>query len=230
MCDKNKISIIFFFEISSNQRFFLRLQIIWVADLTIIFFSYQLFGLVKTYCRDLVHLRKLHLQNGKLMSVVFLKKFYRILEKSGFHLHDILKSVDIAHLKIKACIFIQMTFCVMLLCTEYRAGLKYTVKNTYHHLFIKLRALCQNCRFMEITQLEQVCTTLCTSGSDLRCVDLGEPLLIEVITKCPHQSLLDLEFCTLLHITQGDRTIIQLCLQGSVQLPFVDGQRKRLCR
>ena len=164
------------------------------------------------------------------MGIVFLKKLYCVLEKSCFHFHDILKSVDIAHLKIKACIFVQMTFCVMLLCAEYRSGLKYTVKNAYHHLFIKLRALCQNSRFMKIAQLEQVCTALCTSGSDLRCVDLGKSLFIEIITKCPHQSFLDLEFCTLLHITQGDRTIIQLCLQGSIQFPFVNGQRKRLCR
>ena len=230
MCDKNEIRIVLFFEISSDQCLFFRLQIVWVTDLTFIFLSYQLFCFVKTYGRDLVYFRKFHFQNGKLMGVIFLQKLDCILKKSGFHLHDILKSVDIAHLKIKACIFVQMTFGVVFLCTEYRAGLKYAVKNTYHHLFVKLRALCQDGRFVEVAQLEQVCTTLCASGSDLRCVDLGKSFFVEIITECTHQSFLDLEFCTLLHVTQGDRTIVQFCLQGSVQFPFVDCQRKGFCR
>ena len=230
MCDKNKIRIVFFFKISSDQRLFFRLQIVRVADLTFIFLSHQLLCFVKTYSRDLVYFRKFHFQNGKFMSVVFLQKLDCILKKSGFHFHDIFKSVDIAHLKIKACIFIQMTFGVMFLCTEYRTGLKYAVKNTYHHLFVKLWALCQDGRFVEVAQLEQVCATLCTSSSDLWCVDLGKSFFVEIITECTHQRFLDLEFCTLLHITQSDGTIVQFCLQGSVQFPFVDCQGKWFCR
>ena len=87
MCDKNEIRIVLFFEISSDQRFFFRLQIVWVADLTFVFLSHQLFCFVKTYSRDLVYFRKFHFQNGKFMSVVFLQKLDCILTLGGNGTH-----------------------------------------------------------------------------------------------------------------------------------------------
>ena len=59
MSYKYKVRIVFFFEVSSDQGFFFRLQIEWVADLTVIFLGNQFFGFVKTDCRDLVDFWKL---------------------------------------------------------------------------------------------------------------------------------------------------------------------------
>ena len=106
MSYKYKVRIVFFFEVSSDQGFFFRLQIVWVADLTVIFLGNQFFGFVKTDCRDLVDFWKLYLKNLKLLCVVFLKKCYCILKKSCFHCHDLFKAVDVSHLKVKAGIFV----------------------------------------------------------------------------------------------------------------------------
>ena len=35
----------------------------------------------------------------------------------------------------------KMSLCIVLFCSENRCSLKYPVKNTYHHLLVKLRAL-----------------------------------------------------------------------------------------
>ena len=206
MCYENKISIIFFFEISSDQCFFFRFQIIRVTDLAVIFFSDKFFCLVKTYRRNLIYFRKFDLKDLKFLCIVLLKQFHRILKKSCFHSHDIFESVNISHLKIKTGIFIQMTFGIMFLGTEYRSGLKHAIKNTYHHLFVKLRALCKDSRFVEIAEFEKVCTTLGSSCPDLRCMDFSKSLFVEEITESTCQRFLNLEFGALLHITECDRT------------------------
>ena len=41
------------------------------------------------------------------------------------HRHDIFKSINISHLKIKAGVLVQVTFGIMFFCTEYRRRLKY---------------------------------------------------------------------------------------------------------
>ena len=59
MSYKYKVRIVFFFEVSSDQGFFFWLQIVWVADLTVIFLGNQFFGFVKTNGRDLLYIRRL---------------------------------------------------------------------------------------------------------------------------------------------------------------------------
>ena len=78
MSYKYKVRIVFFFEISSDQSFLLRFQIIWVADLTVIFLSDKLFGLVKTYRRDLVDFWKLDFEDLKKIGVVLKRAIYFI--------------------------------------------------------------------------------------------------------------------------------------------------------
>ena len=78
MSYKYKVRIVFFFEISSDQSFRLRFQIIWVADLTVIFLSDKLFGLVKTYRRDLVDFWKLDFEDLKKIGVVLKRAIYFI--------------------------------------------------------------------------------------------------------------------------------------------------------
>ena len=96
----------------------------------------------------------------------------------------------------------------MFLSTENRSGLKYSVKNSHHHLFVKLWALSQNSRFMEIAEFKQVRASLSTSGSDLRRMDLRKSIFIEIITKSPCQSFLDFKSCALLNIAEGKGTVI----------------------
>ena len=206
MCNKHKICIVFFFEISSDQSFFFRFQIIWIADLTIIFFGNQFLSFIKTNCWNLIYFWKLNLQDLKFFCIILLQKFHCILKKSRLHTHNVFKSIDITHFKIETGIFVQMTFRVMFFCTEYRTCFKYPVKHTHHHLFIKLWALCQYSRFVEIAEFKQVCSTLGTSCSDLRCMNFCKALLIEEITERTYQSFLNLEFRTLLNITECDRT------------------------
>ena len=71
----------------------------------------------------------------------------------------------------------------MFLSTENRSGLKYSVKNSHHHLFVKLWALSQNSRFMEIAEFKQVRASLSTSGSDLRRMDLCKTVLMKKFTE-----------------------------------------------
>ena len=66
--------------------------------------------------------------------------------------------------------------------------------------------LSENSRFVEIAEFKQVCSTLGTSCSDLRCMNFCKALLIEEITERTYQSFLNLEFRTLLNITECDRT------------------------
>ena len=203
---KYKIRIIFFFEIFANECFFFWLQIKGVANLTIVFFRNELFGFVKTYRRDFIYLRKLYFQNCQFFGIIFFQKFHCVLKKSCFHCHDFFKTVNIAHFKIKACIFIEMTFSVVFFCTKYRSGLKYPVKHTNHHLFIKLRALCQHCRFVEVAELKQVGTTFSASCPDLWCMDFCKSLSVKIITKRSCKRFLNLEFGSFLNITKCNGT------------------------
>ena len=63
MCDKYKITAEFFFCILTDQMLLLRLQIVWITELSVIFFSHALFCLIETDRRNLAYIRKLDLQN-----------------------------------------------------------------------------------------------------------------------------------------------------------------------
>ena len=136
-----------------------------------------------------------------------------MLQKSGLHCHDIFKSIDIAHFKIKRSIFIQVAFCVVFFCTEHRSCLKYTVKHANQHLFVKLRALLQDRRSVEIFQFKEVRTALCAFCSELRCVDFRKSLFIQEIAEAADQTFLDLEFCTFSDISKRDRAHVQFRFQ-----------------
>ena len=110
------------------------------------------------------------------------------------------------------------------------AGLEYPVKHAHHHLLVELRALLQHSRTVEILQTEQVCAALCALGTDLRCVDLGEALAVKELPETSHHALLDAESRPLPHISKRDGPHVQLGLQGSVELPFGNGQRQRRSR
>ena len=81
----------------------------------------------------------------------------------------------------------------MLFGTEHRARLKYPVKHAHHHLLVKLRALGQHCRMMEIIQTEQVGTALCSLGSNLRRMNLCKALAVQEIPESPHNTFLNPE-------------------------------------
>ena len=140
---------------------------------------------------------KCHIQDLQLLRIFRFQQVQHILKETGLHRHDIFKAVNITHLKIHAGILVQMPFGVVLLGPEHRPGLKYPVEYSYHHLLVKLRALGQHRRMMEIFKAEQVRSSLRALGADLRRVDLGKALRIKKFPEPSHDSLLDAEFCPL---------------------------------
>ena len=123
-----------------------------------------------------------------------------------------------------------MTFRVVFLCTENRSDFKDTVKHADEHLFVELRALCQDSRAVEIFQLEDVCAALSAFRADLRCMDFGESLGMKKITERPYHAFLNTEFCTLSDISKSNRPHVQHCFEGGVHFPFVDCERHWLGR
>ena len=178
-----------------------------------IFFRYLLFNLIKPHCRNLTDIRKCNIQNLQFFRIILSKHCHHVLQESRFHCHNIFKSIDVTHLEIQTGVLIQMTLGVMFFCPEYRCCLKYSVKHADHHLLVKLRTLLQYCRSVEIIQTEQVRSALCTLSSDLRCMNLRKSLFIKKITKCSCNAFLQFELCPFSHITQCDRSVVQLGIQ-----------------
>ena len=106
MGDKHKIPVILFLKIPSDEQFLLRFQVIWVFYLPVVFFRHQFLGLVKTHRRDFVNSRKAHIQHLKFLMVLSFQKFHGVLKKPCLHGHNVLKTVNIAHLKIQTYILI----------------------------------------------------------------------------------------------------------------------------
>ena len=229
MGDKNEICVVFLFEIPADEFFLLRLQIEGVTDFAVVFLCHQLFGLTEFYKGDLICFRKGDIQDLKLRGVVFFQKLHRVLEKTGLHLADFHEILDVAHLKIQAGVLVQMSSGVVLLSTENRTGLKDAIENAHHHLFVKLRALGQNGRFVEIAELEHVGSSLSSFGSDLRCMDLGKTVLMKKFTEASHDAFLDAESGPLPDVPKGNGADVQLGFQRSVQLPFINGKGKGFC-
>ena len=230
MSDKHKIRIPFFFRVTADQHFLLRLQIVRASDFASVLFSDDLLDLIKSHRRDLIRLRKLNSENLQLLRILLFQKIHRVLKISGLHRHDILESVDIAHLEIKACIFVQMALRVVLLRPEHRRCLKHAVKHADHHLFIKLRALLKNRRSVEIFETEEVRTALRALGTDLRCVYLCKSFSVQKIPESSYQPFLNPESRTLPDIPKGDGTVVQLRFQRCVHLPLCNRQRHGRCR
>ena len=118
---------------------------------------------------------------------------------------------------------------VVLLRPEHRSGLKHPVEYPHHGLLVKLRALTQLRLLAEVIQLKNVGTALRAPGYDLGGADLREVLAQQIVPKASDDTLLNLEFCTLPQVAQGDGAQGQLGLQGCVQLPFAhrNGERGR---
>lgn len=169
------------------------------------FLQYTMTLLEKEYAREL---KILNIQDLQLSCILFFKQGHRILKKSGLHCHDIFKSVDISHFKIQAGVFVEVSLGIMLFCTEYRSSFKYTVKNSHHHLLIKLRALLEDRRSVEIFQPEEVCSSLRTFRTNLRSMDLCKSFLIKEIPEPSYDSFLNPEFCTLSDISQRNWSVI----------------------
>ena len=75
---------------------------------------------------------------------------------------------DEAHLHVHADIFIKVTCSVVWFSPEDRTDLEDTLKDTYHDLFVELRALCQVRGSTKVVELEYVCTALSGGGNDFR--------------------------------------------------------------
>ena len=192
-----------------------------------VFFRCEPFCFVKTDCRNPVCFRQCNIKYLQFRLILPLQQRQHILQESRFHRHDVLKAVYKAHLKIQAGILVQVTLGVVLFCPEHRPRLKHPVKDAYHHLLVKLRALCQHCRMMKIVQPEKVRAAFRPFRSDLRRMNLRKSLTVKEIPEPSYDSFLDSEFCSLPDIAQRYGSHVQLRLQRSVHFPFGNRQRHR---
>ena len=142
------------------------------------------------------------------MRIIFFQQFHCILQIPGLHRHNILEPIDIAHLKVQAGVFIQVTLGIVLLCPEYRGCLKYSVKYAYHHLLIELGALSKNRRPVEIFQLEDIRAAFRTFRSNLWRMNLRKSLTVKEVPESTRQSFLDSEFGTLSYVSKRNGTVI----------------------
>ena len=101
-----------------------------------------------------------------------------------------------------------MSLCVVLLRTEHRTGLKDSVEHADHHLFVELRALCQDCRSVEVLEFKEVRAALCGFRTDLRGMDLGESLACHKLAEAAADTFLDAEFRALTDVPQCDGTAV----------------------
>ena len=138
------------------------------------------------------------------------------------HLHDFLKVLNIAHLKVHACIFIQMPGSIMFLSPEHRPHLKDPLIDSHHHLLVKLGTLGQICLPAKIVQREDIGPSLCPCFHQLRGMNFREVLSLQKFADSLTDSLLDLEDGPLLFIAQGQHPVIQQILHGSIHLLLVD--------
>lgn len=123
-----------------------------------------------------------------------------------------------------------MPLCIVLFCSENRCSLKYPVKDTYHHLLVKLRALRQICLFAEIRQREDISSALGSRRYELRCVDFGEVLSIQKFAERLTDLCLDLENRALFFVAQRNWAIVQQVLNRSVDPLLVDDNRRYFFR
>ena len=172
MSDKHEIRPVFFLKIPADQNFLLRFQVIRIFHFSSVLFRYETLRLIETHHRDPPHIRQGDSEDSEFGSVLLFQKPDHILQKSGLHLHNIGKTVDITHLKIKTRIFIQVALRIVLFRPEHRRCLEDAVKYAYHHLLVKLRALSQYRRLVEIVELKNIGTALCSLCPYFRGMDL----------------------------------------------------------
>ena len=106
MGNEYEVTVILFLKILTDQILLLRLKVKRIAELSVVFLSDTLFGLIKADTRNLVNLRKCDSKDLQLFCVAALKKLHCVLQESGFHRHNVLKSINVAHLKIQTGILI----------------------------------------------------------------------------------------------------------------------------
>ena len=106
MRDEHEIGAVFFGKEPGDQLFLFRLQVIGIANPAVVFFCDHLLGLRKGHCRDGRDFRNLHAQQRDLRRIVLLQQLHGILQHRCFHLHDVLKGINVAHFKVHGGIFV----------------------------------------------------------------------------------------------------------------------------
>ena len=119
-----------------------------------------------------------------------------------------------------------MTLGVVFFCSEYRSCLKYSVKNTNHHLFVQLWTLFQHCRTMEIIQSEEVRSSFCSFCSDLRGMNFCKTFFIQELSEASYDSFLNFKLRSFPYVPKRNGTIVQLRFQWSVQFPLWNSKWK----
>ncbi|MPM91614.1 hypothetical protein SDC9_138745 [bioreactor metagenome] len=230
MRDKNKITVVLFFKEFTDQLLLFRLKIIGVLDSAVIFIADHLFSIFKSDTWDLINLRNIQFQHFNFTLILSFQQIKGIFQKTSFNFHQFRKIFNVAHLKIKACIFIQMTGRTVFFCTKNRTYFIDTFENADHRLLVKLGTLCKECFPTEIFHLKDICTALSGSRHKLRRMDFSKILLMQIISKSFYNPILNAKFCFHKSSTKRRRSVIELRIQIGIELSFIDNNRHRLCR
>ena len=111
----------------------------------------------------------------------------------------------------------------MRLSPKNRSYLIYPLVHTYHHLFIKLRALRQVSLPIKVFYRKKIRTAFCSGKYQLGRVDLCKFSLLQKYSYSPAYSLLQFKNSPLLCIAQSNRPCIQQMFQRNLQFFAVKG-------
>ena len=182
------------------------------------------------------HLRHARFFGGRLLQqfqfrgTCLLETGKRRLDHPLLHLHDFLKTFDIAHLKVHPRILVQMPGSIVLLRPKHRPHLINPLKDPHHHLLVKLGTLGQISLSAEIVQRKDIGPSLCSRFHDLGRMYLGKMLFLQKAAESLTKPFLDFKDGPLLFIAQGQHPIIQQIFQGGVHFLLIDNDGHGLRR
>ena len=199
MGDKNEITSKSLLCILANCNLIFRFQIQLVLRALV---SEDFLCLQQCYTWNLLDNRHICLKQIQFISIVLFEIFHNITQHSSFHRHNIVHAVNIAHFKVKANILVDVTRGRMLFGTIYRCNFENTIEKCNCSLLIELRRLVQECRLIEIFQMEDIRTALSALCNDFRRMDFRKAFLQHKFTESAYNALLHLKDSTLIYVTK----------------------------
>ena len=105
--------------------------------------------------------------------------FDESIEHFSFHIHDILKTINITKFNIKTCKFCSMTRGIRIFSTKTWSYFKNTIKSRSHrHLFIKLWTLGKICFTIKIFYFKDFTTTFTRCSNKFWCMNFCKIIII----------------------------------------------------
>ena len=183
---------------------------------------YSVYELDRGYLGDL---RNVSFKYFQLVSVVLSDILHDEFQHSRFHRHNVVHTVDIAHLEIKSDVLVDVARGSVLFSSVNRCYLVNAVEYAYAGLLVELRRLVEERVFLEVVKTEDVRAALCALRNYLRRVYLGEIILLHEDVHTVHKTLLKLEYSALVRISQRSNAVIELGVDSAVESALRDLER-----